>query len=382
MVVRTLLLLIACHLLVLAAALLLGAATLQGSTPAGAMACVLLLLPPLIGAALIPQRHLALPIAMAVWSLAILVSTAALLPYPAASAINTGFGLIGGPCSGPGELAFTVLPDLSGNQPLFADQPSCPEPSPSPTPAPDLTPTPTPAPVPTPTPGSDRLGIQPTDLVLDYTLDGGSIIVPVTFEGPRGRVELPMIFDTGATLTTLNQESLSALGLVVAPDAPEITTHTAAGLRTSRLTLAPGVVVGGARVEPVSISLCEPCAAGEARGLLGMNVSGRFLMTIDTLQERLILRPRVGGETKDVSAWVGLDASAVQNASGVVEVTLQVQNRAARDIARVSAKITCEREYFGEVRDIGAGQEASNLVTLPTGADCASYTIEVDEAEW
>jgi hypothetical protein len=388
MVVRILLLLCACHLLVLAAALLTGAATLQGSTAAGVLASILLLLPPLAGAAFLPQRHLALPITIAAWSLATLISASALLPYPAASAVNAGLGLIGGPCSGPGELAFTILPDLSGNQAIQASSDGCPEPTPTPTPAP------APAPesesesgsasaaTPAPSSGVDPLQIQPTDIVIDYTLEGGSIIVPVTFEGPGGRAEFPMIFDTGATLTTLNAASLSELGLVVGPDAPEITTHTAAGLRTSRLTLASGVEVGRSRVEPVSISVCEPCAADEARGLLGLNVSGRFLMTIDTLEERLILRPRSGGETKDVSAWVELDAAAVQASGGPVEVTLRVRNRSERDIARVSAKITCERDYFGEVRAIRSGAEASKLVMLPSGADCSSYTISIHEAAW
>lgn len=371
---RILLLLVASHLFVLAGALLLGAATLVGSTAAGALAVVLLLLPPALGAALLPQRAIALPATMGAWALCTLIAAPAVLPYPAPTAVDAGFGLVGGQCQGIGDVAYTVLPDLSGDQPAaVAAIPDCPDP-----PATASTPA---APVPAAV-AADPLAAGAGDVVLNYDREGNSIIVPITFEGPNGPVELPMIFDTGATLTTLNQASLDQLGLVIQPDAPQITSQTAGGLRTSQVTRTPGLTIGGHRVQTVTISQCEPCADEKARGLLGMNVSGRFIITIDTEGQRLILRPRDGGQTKDVEPWVDLSGSALQSPSGDVTVTLTAQNLSEQPISRVKVKINCATAAYGEITDIPAGGSASADVQLPGGADCDGYTIEVDEAAW
>lgn len=373
---RILLLVVASHLFVLAAALMLGAATIVGSTAAGALAVVLLLLPPAIAAALLPQRAIALPAVMGGWSLCALVAAPALLPYPAPDAVDAGFGLVGGQCQGIGAVAYTLLPDLSGEQPsavaVAADCPVVAAPAPAPAPIPDV-------------PEAvvvDPLAVATGDVVLHYEREGNSIIVPILFEGPSGPLELPMIFDTGATLTTLNQASLDALGLVIQPDAPEITSQTAGGLRTSQVTRTPGLTIGGHRVDTVTISQCEPCADEQARGLLGMNVSGRFVITIDTENQRLILRPRAGGQTKDVGPWVDLSGSAMQAPSGDVTVTLTAKNLAEQPISRVRVKINCEPAAYGEITDIPAEGSASTDVQLPGASDCDGYTIEVDEAAW
>lgn len=219
-------------------------------------------------------------------------------------------------------------------------------------------------------------------MVLPYVREGNSIIIPVTFEGPSGLVELPMIFDTGATLTTLNQDSLDAAGIVVAPDAPEITSQTAGGMRKSRVTFTQGVRIGGRRIENVTLSRCEPCADESARGLLGMNVSGRFLIMIDTEDQRLILRPRRGGQTKDIEVWLDVSAEATRFPNGESEVVLTVNNKGVQSVGRARVLVQCGQDFFGEVTNIPAKGRASTTLSLPSSAQCAAYSIELDEAEW
>ena len=372
-------LLIASHLFTLAAALLLGAAVPAGGLLAGAAAVGLLLLPPPLLASLTPQRAVAVPLGLGLWGLAILLAVPALLPYPAAQAIDAGLGLVGGGCPGIGQVAYRVLPDLSGSDSLAGlpapPPPDCPPPA---------APTPAAAAVQVPTEPATLTSLAgPGDVVIPYTAAGSAIVIPVAFEDASGStVTLPMLFDTGATLTTLDRASMAEVGLTLAPDAPEITSQTAGGERKSRVTLSPGLSIGGHRVDGVTVSQCEPCADAKARGLLGMNVSGRFLITIDTQAQQLILRPRAGEQTRDVEPWLEISASALQGADGRVEMTLTAQNKSHRAISRARVRVTCGVDSWVDVQDIPPGGSASTSLILPEGSSCPSYRLALDQAYW
>jgi hypothetical protein len=355
-------LLIAAHLAVLAAALIAGAGAQAGRPGVGLVAAAVVVLAPVLAGFLRAPRVL-VPAALAGWSLALLVLLPAMLPHAPASAINAGFSLACGTCEGIGELAYAVLPDLGGT----AASPVAPVAAVSPTAAPPIA-----APAPTTAPG---------DIVIPYQTAGNSIIVPITFQG-RHTVELPMLFDTGATLTTLDQASLDDLGLTIAADAPIITTQTAAGPQESPVTLISAVAIGGHPVDNVTLSRCEPCRDDHARGLLGMNVSGRFLITIDTINQQLTLRPRSGGQTKDVEAWLELASSATAWEDGRIEVTLRARNRAPIPVSRAVMSVFCNIEAEGVLTDISPGQTAETTITLAAGADCANYRVKLKEAGW
>lgn len=219
------------------------------------------------------------------------------------------------------------------------------------------------------------------DIVIPYQTVGNSIIVPVTFQGGR-TVELPMLFDTGATLTTLDADSMRQAGLSIARGAPVITTQTAAGPQRSRVTLIDAVAIGGHSVPYVTISQCAPCSDDQARGLLGMNVSGRFLITIDTIHQELTLRPREGGQTKDVEAWLELSSAATAWPDGRIDVTLTVKNRAPRRVSRAVMSVICGETFEGTLLDIGPGQRSETTLSLPAGTDCSEYTVALEEAGW
>ena len=97
----------------------------------------------------------------------------------------------------------------------------------------------------------------------------GTLKVPVTVEGPKGQFEVSMLFDTGATLTTLNRATLKRIGGKVPRDAPQMTMQTAAGPQTTTIVSVDRLWVGGLEVKGVTVSVCEPCATGGTVGLLG-----------------------------------------------------------------------------------------------------------------
>ena len=218
-------------------------------------------------------------------------------------------------------------------------------------------------------------------VALPYEGQGHSMIIPVQF----GDSELPMLFDTGASFTTLDSRTLKALGLRVAADAPVVTLHTANGDRTARLVMAPTVWVGGLPVEGVTIALCEECADGRVRGLLGLNVSGQFLVTIDTAGQQVLFQPRAGKPDRvaDVQPWLDTRATVTLFNDGRAEAEATATNRADRPVVDAVVGVHCGKEHRTiALGTIPAGETVSAKARLPRDAPCETYTVTLDRARW
>lgn len=218
-------------------------------------------------------------------------------------------------------------------------------------------------------------------VALPFEGQGHSMIVPVQF----GDTEFPMLFDTGASFTTLNQRSLAALGIHIPPDAPEVTLHTANGERKARLTMVPIVWVGGLPVEGVTVALCEECADERVNGLLGLNVSGQFLVTIDTGGQQVLFQARPGtpDRVSDVMAWLSTQATVTLFADGRGEATATAENRGSRPVTGASVGVHCGDLHLAvDLGSILPGETASAKARLPEDADCETYRVTLDHARW
>jgi clan AA aspartic protease (TIGR02281 family) len=216
---------------------------------------------------------------------------------------------------------------------------------------------------------------------LPYEGQGHSLAIPVLF----GDVELPMLFDTGASVTTLNRASLARIGVRVPTDAPEINLRTANGERTARLVVVPRVWVGGLPVEGVTVGVCEECADDHTAGLLGLNVSGQFLVTVDTARKEVVFQAREGGADRlvDVAPWLHVQASARIYPDTRVEVEVRGDSNAPRLITEARVGIACGDDHFvARLADVPPEGSASTTVNLPRGTDCAEYKVSLDSATW
>jgi len=222
------------------------------------------------------------------------------------------------------------------------------------------------------------------EVVLPAEGGRGSLNIPVTFESGRRSAEVRMIFDTGATLTTLNRATLRKIGVRVPPDAPKMMVHTAAGPKETQVVLVEKVWIGGFEVEGVTISVCDACATGDAVGLLGMNVSERFLVTVDGARDEVKLAPRSGANNRgsDVGPWVKLDAEATRWPDGRTEVILEAENTSKRWIERLTIAIQCDETRYADMRDIGPSQIGQVEVSVAPGTNCESFQVSIDSATW
>ena len=304
----------------------------------------------------------ALGLAMLGWSAALLAGLPGYFPGEVREAIGTGAGVLfamGGPDATASAARFARGIPLStdGKSPAplakAATQPCVPV-------ATAL--------------GSDQVA-------LPYEGQGHSMAVPVQF----GETELPMLFDTGATVTTLSRDALRNLGIDVPASAPEITLRTANGERSARLVLVPRVWVGGLPVDGVTVGVCDECADEKVRGLLGLNVSGQFLVTVDTARREVVFQSRQGRQDRvvDVGPWLKVHATARVWPDERVEVEVVADNAANRTVTEAVIGIHCARDNFeATLANITPGATATTEVRLPAGTDCQEYRVTLDHAYW
>jgi clan AA aspartic protease (TIGR02281 family) len=226
-----------------------------------------------------------------------------------------------------------------------------------------------------------RAALSADQVALPYEGQGHSLAVPVQF----GETELTMLFDTGATVTTLSRAGLARLGIRVPDDAPEITLRTANGERAARLVLVPRVWVGGLPVDGVTVGVCDECEDERTAGLLGLNVSGQFLVTVDTARKEVIFQARQGAQDRvvDVGPWLKVKATARVWPDERVEVEVSADNRSSRPVTEAQVGIHCGSESFvARLRDLVPRSVGTTTLRLPAGTNCEAYTVSLDHAAW
>ena len=321
---------------------------------------------------------------MFLWSLAVLIAFPLYFPKERGAALSLGFAAVepwfGGRLNV--EWSKTIdewLPAIEGTRDVPAEAATQTTAKPPPV---ETTPPTKPLAAPAALPPAPK--IPGDQVVLPTEGRRGSLRIPVTVEGPRRQLETTMIFDTGATITTLDRATLRKIGVRIPEDAPRMQVHTAAGPRETQVVLVDRLWVGGLEVEGVTISVCDACATGEAVGLLGLNVSERFLVTVDGAREELILAPRKGSTNRavDVTPWVDLQAEATRWPDGRTEVILEAENTSARWIERLTVAIQCDQTRYADLREIGPDQVGHVEVSISAGTNCERFQVSIDSAIW
>ncbi len=226
---------------------------------------------------------------------------------------------------------------------------------------------------------------RPATTTIPYLGEGNSMRIGIHADGGEFGEEFNMIFDTGATLTTLNRRSLELLDIPVPPDAPTIVLHTAAGEMEAALALLDAIWLDGEVVEWVTVAICEDCAEGDAAGLLGLNVSSHFRVSIDHEEEEIELTPRPGRRNRrlDIQPWLDLRATIRRWADGRVEVEIEVENRSRRAIRSTLIEVKCSEERFTVTLEaIPAHETATTNAALAWGSDCAEFEVRPLSARW
>lgn len=237
---------------------------------------------------------------------------------------------------------------------------------------------------------SSRDGAASDEVKVAFKKQGSAIVVPVTLRGVTGQTTVKMIFDTGATVTTINEATLHALGQAVGPQDPSVESHTANGKVNRTLTVIEGAGLGGAEVlDGLAVALCDPCASGEVVGLLGLNFSRHFAVTVDHEAGLLLLKPKQKPVSRlyDIRHFVELADARGLWRGPLFSVKLVVRNRSARALhnVRVAAQLTRGRKsatIASTVKEVPARGQASMKIQGFPEVKGTKFLLKVESAGW
>lgn len=222
------------------------------------------------------------------------------------------------------------------------------------------------------------------EIALPYEGEGRRLSVPVVFDNGKETIETYMMLDTGATYTTLSMKTLRMLGATPPPDAPELVLSTANGNRKAKVVLLDRVWLGDLAIEGVAITTCDDCASGEHAGLLGLNVSGRYNITIDADRREVVFASRSDFNRKlDIRPFADLDGRFTRFPGGRAEFSLELSNMANRPISESMARIACgDESWLVDVGEVPPRSSTEVNRRLPRHPECGSYQIELASASW
>jgi clan AA aspartic protease (TIGR02281 family) len=221
-------------------------------------------------------------------------------------------------------------------------------------------------------------------MALPYEGEGRRMSVPVHFSNGGRDVDVDMMFDTGATYTTLSDAVLAKLGVTTSPKDPVIQLHTANGEREAHVVLLDRVWLGDLELDGVAIATCDDCAGPEVGGLLGLNVTGRFNIGIDGDRREVVFTRRSSTDRKlDIKPFTDLDATFTRFPGGRVEVDVRLENQARRDIQQAVAMVRCgDAQWAVGLGKVLAGQRGETRQRLPEHPTCSEYEISLQRASW
>jgi aspartyl protease family protein len=126
------------------------------------------------------------------------------------------------------------------------------------------------------------------EIVLESQRKGTSHALTVALEGDNGqRIQRVLLLDTGADFVVLPSSLIAQLG--IQPGALRTQrVQTANGAVDARLGTLAALWLGGQRVAGVEVAFIDDSRLGGS-ALLGMSVLGRFRVTIDDDQNRVVL---------------------------------------------------------------------------------------------
>jgi clan AA aspartic protease (TIGR02281 family) len=130
--------------------------------------------------------------------------------------------------------------------------------------------------------------------------EAAEVIVPIERRGAailvRARVNDQLsgffVVDTGATLTAISRQAAESAGIWAGAETPMVSLQTAGGIIQAPLVQIQSVRVGEAEVKEVkAVVLDLPGFPPQIAGLLGLSFLGRFKVSIDVENGRMILGP-------------------------------------------------------------------------------------------
>jgi hypothetical protein len=143
--------------------------------------------------------------------------------------------------------------------------------------------------------------------------------------------------------------------------------------------------LGETAIEGVTVAVCDDCSQDGTAGLLGLNVSQQFRLSVDHETREVVLEDVPGPADRhlDLTHWLKLEGQATRWPTGRVVIDLTATNRSPRHIIEAVVEVECpDRSFAVTLADIPGGSSQQTSFELPRGASCDSYSIVLRSGRW
>lgn len=195
----------------------------------------------------------------------------------------------------------------------------------------------------------DELGLDssvPDGAVqLKFERADSSILVETKIQGK----DAYLIFDTGASITSLHTGFVQEIGKLPPSDAPSARVSTANGFALTKFGILDNLTLGKRVHSGVSFMTCDACPFGTRNGrpivgLLGLNVLNRYRYSIDESTGTIELQAtsNYNNRMRDIQPWLRVSSGRGDPAPKLkTQVTFDVKNLARRSVRDVVFKVEC-----------------------------------------
>jgi hypothetical protein len=240
-----------------------------------------------------------------------------------------------------------------------------------------------------------QIGGQPErPLTLPFSKRGSAMLVPVTVSG----MEAYMVFDTGASYTTLTPAAAARAGVSPPQDAPTEVVATANGRTRVEFGIIDALTLDGRTHGDVTYGVCEACRFGGYKGkmiagLLGLNITSRYEVTIDSTEGQIRLEPSeaFGDRHRDIEPWVSIDGiEGIWPSRGGEQdrtVDFTVRNRSGEYLEDLELAIRClgkhvaGSERYVTTLSLGPNATKKTSARVPEGT-CRRPRVKVVGGGW
>jgi clan AA aspartic protease (TIGR02281 family) len=231
----------------------------------------------------------------------------------------------------------------------------------------------------------------PKQNAIPYEYANGSIIIEGLIKRNGSSVPVRFILDTGASITTISVETARKLGIGAGGDGASLDVQTAGGGTSYPVAILDSITIGDHSIGPVSVALCDPCAAQGTVGLLGMNFTSNFHMTINNKQAKIRLTP--------VDKWVDrkqeiepfIEVSGLGGALGKERLIISANVTNLSPLALSDLVFEC-KVLDGQGRTVDTHREGLNMlksremkkieISMPPHSNVSNFKWELQRAFW
>lgn len=163
-----------------------------------------------------------------------------------------------------------------------------------------------------------------------------AIVVPARIGGPDGTIDVPMVFDTGATFCSIRSDVLKRVGIFANDTHGDL--QTAAGAVRRPIAVLDSLTAGEASVTGgLTVVICDECGMGDTAGLIGLNFARHFVVTIDHDAGQLLLARKQleNPQLFDITPFIRLQNAKISRENERLVIRFDLENTGTRALTNL-----------------------------------------------